>query len=253
MRASFVIGFHTARRANLIQTLTFLRNWHPDLIQNCELVTVCQDSISFELPVETWGRHAHFDLKLSEMSLPTVTNFGIDKTTSDKIIVLESDRILHPGYFEAVVSQLHDGIQITTSKMQKLTRECSDDEILGCTCPFNWEYRSPENEMCVRNMWSGNTAFMKSDYYKSGRMDESYIGYGWADSDMTLTMESHGVKSIYRDEIEIHLWHEPMTYGTADQKKLFIDNGIRFCRKWDKPYPQLLREEMVNYRGNTLI
>jgi len=252
MSASFIIGFHTARKDNLLQTLRFLDRWHFYTIQQCELITVCQDTLNFEIPSNMWFRHKHFDLNLSEMSLPVVTNFGIDQSEFEKIIILESDRILPQNYFSSVIEQLHDGLQITTLNMKKLAKEYVDFEI--CREEFDYfnESRSPENQLGMRNMWSGNTALMKSDFIKAGKMDESYVGYGWADSDMCLTMEKTGVKSIYRDETELHLWHPPFTYGTVDQKKLFVDNGLRLCRKWNKPFPHTLRQEMAQYRAEII-
>jgi hypothetical protein len=254
MKSSFIIGFHTARIDNLLQTLWFLSEWHTDVITNCELITVCQDKLDTPIVTSKWGKHQHFDLELSEMSLPYVTNFGIDKSSSDKLIILESDRILPENYFSSIIDQLEEGVQITTRTMKKLKNECKIQEIESGKFEFDLEYRSDNvHEFGVRNMWSGNTALMKSDFYKAGKMDEEYIGYGWADSDMCLTMDKIGVKSVYREEIELHLWHPPMTYGEQDQKKLFIDNGIKLCKKWDKPIPQILRQDMLAYRTDNII
>ena len=253
MSASFIIGFHTARRENLLQTLRFLDRWHFCTIQECELITVCQDKLNFDIPSHMWMRHKHFDLDLTEMSLPIVTNFGVEQAEFEKLVILESDRILPAGYFSEILEQLECGVQITTLKMKKLKQECTDELICSGEFDFFDEFRSPENEFGRRNMWSGNTALMKSDFVKAGKMDESYIGYGWADSDMCLTMEKAGVKSVYREEIELHLWHPPLTYGTKDQKKLFINNGLRLCQKWNKPLPQILRQEMAQHRTVEII
>jgi hypothetical protein len=185
------------------------------------------------------------------MHLPFVTNFGVERATSDKLIILESDRILPTGYFAAVIDQLEEGIQISTKMMNRPTQALSDEEIEG-EYEFDEERRSEEVVPGERNMWSGNTALMKSDYYKAGKMDEFYKGYGWADCDMTLTMEAAGIKSIYRDEIEIHLWHEAMTYGDGDQKRMFVENGLHFCKKWDRSLPVWFREDVSKYRRGPL-
>lgn len=251
MPASFIIGFHTARKDNLLQTLRFLDAWHFDVIQQCELITVCQDKLNFEIQ-NKFCKHKHFDLELSEMSLPIITNFGIHQSSFEKIIILESDRILPKNYFSEVIYQLDKGIQITTLKMKKLKNECCDNNICSGEFEFFNEFRSPQNELGMRNMWSGNTALMKSDFIEAGKMDESYIGYGWADSDMCLAMDKIGVKSIYRDEIELHLWHPPLTYGIVDQKRLFVENGLRLCKKWNKPIPHVLRQEIAQYKETIL-
>lgn len=267
MKASFVIGFHTARIENLNQTLRFLKKRHSEVIQECELVLVCQDTCeeltcpSKELRGDNWASKQHFNMKVECMQLPVLTNFGIEKASCDKIIVLESDRILPEGYFAEVIDQLEEGIQITTKNMIKFTRSFTDEEIATGQWKLPWnqnasykeEHRSNINEIGLRNMWSGNTAFMKSDFDKSGRMDEAYKGYGWADSDMTYTMEDSGVKSVYRDELEFHLWHPSATYGDGDQKKMFINNGIRFCKKWNKEHPDWFKREIGRHQGGMVL
>ena len=160
-----------------------------------------------------------------------------------------------------MIDQLEEGIQITTKNMIKFSRALTDEEIATGQWKLPWnqnasykeEHRSDTNEVGRRNMWSGNTAFMKSDFEKAGRMDESYKGYGWADSDMTYAMETAGVKSVYRDELEFHLWHPSATYGEGDQKKMFIDNGVRFCKKWDKEQPAWFKREIVRHQGGVRI
>jgi hypothetical protein len=185
------------------------------------------------------------------MQLPRLTNFGVAQCTSDKIIVLESDRILPNGYFDQVIEQLAPGVQITARNVLKLDKPYTDEEIISGSFQFKSEPRTETNEIGTRNMWSGNTAFMKPDFEKSGKMDEEYKGYGWADNDMTATMEKAGVKSIFRTETELHLWHPGATYGKGDQEKMFIDNGIKFCKKWNKPIPLWLREKMAEHKSRS--
>lgn len=259
MKASFVIGFHTARIDNLLQTLRFLESRDANLIHGCELITICQDSVDClqdheygafkELCDENFAKWQHFNMALDYMQLPKVTNFGVDHAEAEKIILLESDRILPTGYFWRVVEQLKQGLEITTKWMLRLNKPCSDGEILAQTYPATEDHRNMQNQIGKRNMWSGNTAFMKSDFYKAGKMDESYLGYGWADNDMTNTMEAVGVKSVFLEEMELHLWHPSATYGSGDQKKMFLDNGLRFCRKWGQPLPEWFRTELRQHGG----
>ncbi|CAE7860203.1 unnamed protein product [Symbiodinium microadriaticum] len=253
MDATFVIGFHTQRFDNLLQTLRFLQKNHSDFIKHCQLVTVCQDEVSRENVSEArldtvtmvddedkgmavgefnywsryFGRWDHFDLKVDCMQLPILTNFGVGKAVSDKIFLLESDRILPAKYFEYVHSVIEEGYQFTTKDMLKLLAPATDGEIENKNFRSKNENRSRVAEIGMRSMWSGNTAFMKKDFYRAGKMDEAYKGYGWADNDMTLTMETAGVESIFSEEfVELHLWHPPATYdGTKDSKLLFVENG----------------------------
>lgn len=256
MLSSFVIGYHTARIDNLLQTLRFLVTDHPEVVSESQLVTVCQNTMKtqpqhildeFHSLLEKFSQSDHFDMELKEMMLPLVTNHGVDSTKSDKVIILESDRLLPPGYFASVIEEIEPKITITCKNMKKLLKPATDDEIRNDTFEYRDENRTEANQIGVRNMWSGNTAIWKPDFYEAGKMDEAYVGYGWADSDMTNRMEEIGVKSVFRSEIELHLWHPAATYGQADQKKLFIKNGIYFCKKWDVFYPDWLSKDIANY------
>lgn len=246
MLASFIIGFHTKRLDNLQQTLRFLEKDHLETISQCELILVCQDHMeSFS---SKFKKHQHVNLNLPHMQLPFVTNLGVSYSECSKLIILESDRILPANYFASVIDQLKEGIQITTKNMLKLTKPATDENITSNVFESKEEHRSKSNQIGMRNVWSGNTALMREDFEKAGKMDLNYHGYGWADSDMTWAMESIGVQSIFRDELELHLWHEPMTYGSGDQKKMFIDNGLRFCKKWNQPLPTWFRQEIATHR-----
>lgn len=262
MKISFVTCFHASRFDNLLQTLKFLIQNHKNVIKESEVVTICQNSVEFEnngLLVEfkkltqSFQSQKHFNLELDEMKLAYMTNFGVSHASCQKVIVLESDRILPAGYFEQVFNELKPKLCITCRNMKKLTKPATDEEIGSNTFQYNNEHRSEENQIGTRNMWSGNTAFWRDDFFEADMMDEGYIGYGWADSDMTNKMNEIGVKNIFRDEIELHLWHEPLTYGKTDQKALFIQNGIRYCRKWNIEYPDWFKEEINQYKKKNLL
>jgi len=277
MDATFVIGFHTQRFDNLLQTLRFLRYNHESFIQNCQLVTICQDEVNKEniskVKFETtntdqsgiigefnywcryFGRWDHFDMNIEYMRLPILTNFGISKAVADKIFLLESDRILPVGYFEQIYEKLQQGYQWTSKNMWKLTHPALDDQIKNGNYEHKNEHRSNHAEIGMRSMWSGNTAFMKNDFYKAGKMDTEYKGYGWADNDMTLTMELAGIQSIFEENaLELHLWHYPATYdGNKDSRIMFIENGLKFCTKWNKPIPDWLQKDIDDIQRRHLI
>lgn len=245
MFASFIIIFHTRRFDNTLQTIRFLELWHPEVVNKSELVLVCQDRCG---QIDTrFSAYQHYNLEVDNMQLPVLTNFGVEKSRSDKLVILESDRILERGYFQSVLSTLKDGMMVTTKQMMRPVKALGDVDIINNDFEHKWEYRSDVNQPGMRNMWSGNTACTKHDFYKAGKMDERYIGYGWADHDMTNAMTKIGVQSVFREDMEIHLWHEPMTYGSANQKKLFIDNGLRFCKKWGVPIPDFLQQEITQF------
>ena len=253
---SLIIPFHTARFDNLLQTLRFLIANHHEAVRVSELVVVCQDSVEFKQEAsmvemsnlcEQFKMFKQFNMEEEEMILARMINVGIRNCCCDKVVVLESDRILPKGYFELVAQELKPKMSITCKHMKKLTKTASDDQIKNNEFEYNDEYRSEENHIGVRNMWSGNTAFWRDDFFEADMMDEGYIGYGWADSDMTNKMKEIGVKSIFRPETEIHLWHPPQTYGKTNQKRLFLKNGLRYCRKWNVEHPDWFKQELEEH------
>lgn len=242
MLASFVITFHTRRLDNLFQTIRFLNYWHKATIQQCELLLICQDQCG---PIESGFKETKlFNMKLKEMSLPIQINKGVKEAKSNLIVLLESDRILAEGYFQEVFDTIQPKEIVTTNKMWRISKMVSDEDIILHHYPSYEECRSQTNELLTRNTFSGNTIFWKEDF--SGA-DEAYIGYGWLDHDLTSSMEAKGIRTVWRDDLELHLWHEFMTYGEKDQKRLFVQNAIRYCKKWNKPYPKEIIKEMQNY------
>lgn len=276
MDATFIIVFHTQRFDNVLQTLRFLHHNHADVIKDCQLVTVCQDEVNasnlkdvkfdtqefednqaigeFNYWSRYFGRWDHFDMNLKHMQLPKVTNFGVEKSVADKLVIIESDRVLPYGYFEKVLGDLQEGKQITTLHMQTMLEPASDEDIKANNFKFKQEIRSTNAQIGRRSVWSGNTSLMKKDFYRVGKMDEMYEGYGWADNDMTLTMEAAGVESIFRQETEIHLWHPRATYdGDKNSSDLFIHNGMRYCDKWNIEPPDWLKKKIEKIRRKYLI
>lgn len=240
---SFIIYFHTKRLDNLLQTLRFLEINHLDTIKQSELVLICQDSCN---SIDNgFGEYQHHNMNLPLMHLPLFVNVGVKYAKYNKLVILESDRILPKGYFEEILQELKLGVMVTTKKMNKLTATATNEEIINGTYETYCDDRSEICQLGVKNMWSGNTACMKEDFELVGKMDEFYKGYGWADCDMTLTMEKAGIQSIYKEDYtELHLWHEGKTYGQGDQKQMYHNNCFYLCKKWNVPIPHFIEREI---------
>jgi hypothetical protein len=258
MNASFIICFHSLRVENLLQTLRFLIKNHSEVIPNSEIIIVCQDCLKsskiqeIENLCNGFTSKRFIQMNLVEMQLPKITNFAVMSAKFEKIIILESDRILPKGYFLNVLNLLEPKILVSTKNMIKLQEECSDEQIEKEKYKGVEEFRSENNEIGMRNIWSGNTAVCRSDFIQAGMMDENYIGYGWADLDMLNKMSKIGAKSLFLEDLEIHLWHESATYGKLDQKELFINNGIRYCNKWNLLKPDWFLKDICEHRKNKL-
>lgn len=227
---SFVFYFHSSRINNLKQTLRLLLKREKSV---GEVILVCNDRTeeSFE------GCDLH-NMEMEEYNKPKMCNFGVSKASEDLIVLLDSDRILPSGYFDKLNLELKRGQFASCKKMLNIKSECSDEQIESEDFEFAEEERSMTWEIRRKNLFSGNTAFFKRDYLDVGGMDESFVGYGFADNDMTLNVMSKGMTPIWSDSPEYHLYHEKlvMEHGKlvdfVQYRKTSQLNLNRFLKKW---------------------
>lgn len=245
MLATFLIAFHTRRIDNLTQTVRFLERFHPEVVSQSELILLCQDRCGF---VDNgFAKSRTESMQLPCMQKSKMLNHGARIAQSDKIVVLDSDRILPAGYFCDVLYSLEPLTAITTKTMRRLLIAHSDQDILDGEYKFQVEERSTSNHPYMRNLFAGNVALHKADYWAAGGMDEAYEGYGFEDSDMAQRLIRRKVQGVFRPEIELHLYHESQTYGEGDQKRMFLSNGVRYCKNWNLPVPPPLQKEIDDY------
>jgi cellulose synthase/poly-beta-1,6-N-acetylglucosamine synthase-like glycosyltransferase len=250
MLASFLIPFHSLRIDNVLQTIRFLKYNHNEICQESELLLLCNDRCGY-IPTH-FRKTSMICMKLPNMQKCKAVNEGVRRSESDVLIVLDSDRILPPGYFQDTIASLHPKTVISTHTTRRLKWMVKDQEIESDHLTYDVEKRSPLGDHFGMSVFSGNATLFKEDYWRAGGMDEEYIGYGFEDSDMSMRLRRAGVQVLYRDEVEIHLFHPRISYGKEDQKKQFLDNGIRYCRKWKIPIPGKLRKEIGQYTKELL-
>lgn len=174
-------------------------------------------------------------------------NEAVKVAESDLLVFLDSDRVLPAGYFDKVLRNYQPGTAVSTKNMWRLTEPTTDEAIIAGTFRYEIENKDTTNKMWTRTMFAGNCTISKAAFLQCGGCDESYHGYGFEDHDMTRTLETYGIKFIWHEDIELHLWHPRLTYGSGDQKKMFIMNGLRYCKKWGLPIPEELQKEMGGF------
>lgn len=225
---SFVIYFCAERIENLLQTLRFLRKREPNLVRISEIVLVCQDKTNC---IDTgFKRTIHLNLDLDFYWKPHMNNCGVRLCSNDLIVLLDSDRILPQGYFTRYSNSLFPGEFLTTTTMYKAQNILSDKEIEDDHYFFDYDDKSEQNDMHMKNAFSGNTILYRQDYWDAGGMDENYKGYGYCDNDFTRLMLSKNKKPVYVNDAELHLFHgRPNPDKYRDQN---IKNGLFYCKKW---------------------
>lgn len=245
MYSSFIIPFPVERVDNVTQTLRLLAHYHKDVLKNSEVLLMCQNRTGF-IETEFLETNPH-NLKLPCMQKGKLLNEAVKVAKSDILVFLDSDRVLPFGYFKEVIDNLKKRTAVTTKNMHRLSRPVSDAEIITDNFEFEPEHRSVENKILMRNFFSGNIVMYKEDYLQAGGMDEFYIGYGFEDHDMTNVLFNQGIQQVWREEVELHLYHERLTYGEGNQKRMFLNNGVRYCKKWQIPIPGKLQVELDQY------
>lgn len=227
---SFVIYFHSSRTENLRQTLRFL--FYRERTEK-EVVLICNDSTE-----EEFKGCRLVNLGLSDYRKPLMCNLGVKDAKGDVVALLDSDRILPDGYFLRAAKELRRGQFVSCERILNLDRPYVDREINNEEFGHEEEVRSTGWELWRKNLFSGNTLFYRADYLNSGGMDESFVGYGFADNDMTRNVLSKGYQAVWRDVAELHLWHPRQAMesgkvvGVERRRKTTHRNMCKFLKKW---------------------
>lgn len=240
---SFIFYTHSSRISDLEQTIRFLRLREPKI--DPEIIIVFQDIGPNIKDCKIYNLH------LETYQKPIMCNLGVSKSKQNIIAILDSDRILPENYFTTIASSIKEKEMITTSTMWKLLKPYSDEDIINKDFKYSIEYRSKNNYLRHKNLFSGNTIFWKKDYIELGGMDERYIGYGYADTDMTQQAIYNKIQAKYLNINEIHLYHEREVYfknkPMKDFQILCAINVLKYSIKWKKFDPivdQICKETM---------
>ncbi len=237
---SFIFYLHSSRIQNLLQVIRFLEKRESNLYGS-EILLIIQDELNLNIPSNFTINK--IELNSSTYNKPKMCNLGVKNSKYDIIALLDSDRILPNNYFFDTCKSIQKGSFITTKYIKCLSKNYEDFDIEKELFKHSIEEKSTKNENRKKNMFSGNTVFYKEDYLTSGGMDENYIGYGFADTDMTKNVENYNL--IYKKLCEIHLYHEKYIIYNNEKEKLFniftIINALYYFKKWKlKPDKNIL-------------
>ncbi len=244
--------YSTDRSDALSHTLACLRQM--PLYENCQRTLVVDGKID-RIP-EDW----------EALQVPRVDNkfcwgrmwdAGVCSANHEKIIYLDSDRLLPKNYLELVDQNLEDDVFIFTSLHFMMTRELTIDEckhilsnttveelMLDPSILGNLQYEVRNIEPFHgpgKNVMSGSTAFTRDTYLKLGGVDQWYCGHGaFADSDFHMQAAVNGCQFMDLSVPELHFPHHKMgdTKSPLKEKELWLlglNNFIYYCDKWGLP------------------
>ena len=222
---------------NLKQTLRFLERRELQLVKQSELILVCQNEC--QLSFDTlFDKTKNVNVQSDTYCKPKMTNAGVEQATEEILILLDSDRILPYGYFTRIINSLGEKEVVTTKSLYSLDKPYTDDQIDSGNVTKTPDFKSVTNQGRFKNMFSGNTVLWKQDYLDAGGYDETFVGYGFADSDMTRTALVNGLKFVFRQEEELHLYHDKVYdwengHIHKDEYRIISAiNAIHYCNKW---------------------
>lgn len=234
---SFIVIYHPRRLNNLQQMLRFLSRRDLQLVKQSELVLVCQTMCDVHID-SSFKEVKRVDLNLDTYCKPKMTNEGVKRAVGDVLVLLDADRILPYGYFTRIIAQLKPLEVVTTQNLFTLSKFYDDSDIDSGNVNKKPDFRSLTNQGRYKNMFSGNTIMWKSDYDKIGGYDENYLGYGFADSDMTRNALVNGLKMVFKQEEELHLYHDKLFdwnngHIHKDEYRIISAmNALYYCNKW---------------------
>lgn len=181
---------------------------------------------------------------------------GVLASKNDKILYLDSDRLLPLNYLERIEPLIEDNKIVYTSNMFTLCLwpgKGTVDSFLEMTPDeVREELRDLKEGMIMddtkfkapvprhgKNPMSGNTAFTKDTFINSGGVDPWYQGHGaFADSDFFMQMYKAGAEFVdVEDAVELHFGHTKKDEGGKNISGrelglLSLDNFIYYCKKW---------------------
>ena len=203
-----------------------------------EFVLVCNDRTNLEFE----GCRL-INLGAEDYRKTVMCNLGVREAKGEVVALLDSDRVLPHGYFSSAAAGLRRGEFVSCSRMLRITEPRTDEQLEREEFAYHEEFRSHGWCLWRRNLFSGNTMFHRSDYLGAGGMDESFVGYGFADNDMTRKVISMGFRARWIDATELHLYHAKEALeggsmvGERGRTRKAHDNMCKFLKKWkDKEY-----------------
>lgn len=248
---SIFIMYSGDRKEQLNTTINFLRKM--DLYEQCQKTLVIDSKNNVIID----------DFEVIEV--PRINNqfcwsdmwqAGVATAKFDKILYLDSDRLLPKNYLLYVNNLLKDDVFLFTSKhfmmvdsieiddLEELINSSFEDglfaeEKFARKLKFEPRLKQPFPGP-GKNVMSGSTSFTKKTYYNIGGVDRWYCGHGaYADTDFHMSAAKYGCEFIDIPVFEIHCHHDKLNNDSKLSKDelylLSLDNFIYYISKWKLP------------------
>lgn len=182
---------------------------------------------------------------------------GVFSAKHDRIVYLDSDRMLPKRFLSDVDEYLVDDMFIFTSRHFMMISDLSlslckklleqdevEESLLSQDYIGKFKYEVRFESPChgpAKNVMSGSTAFTKRTYIRLGGVDHWYAGHGaFADTDFHMQASVGGCEFLDLELPELHYHHNKMgdnkiNLDDMTLRRMGLDNFIYYCHKWSLP------------------
>jgi len=177
-------------------------------------------------------------------------NKAIAKSTSDYIILIDGDMILHRDFIKDHIDHAEDGFFVQGSRVlltQSKTKKVLQQQKINFNF-FNFGLKNRKNMInskilsylfskknnSLLGIKSCNMAFYKNDFININGFNNLFQGWGREDSEFVIRLMNNNIKrkTIRFNIIQFHLWHNENTRKSIEFNDFLLKNSIDNKSKW---------------------
>ena len=172
-------------------------------------------------------------------------NKAISLSTTDYIIIIDGDMILHNRFIEDHRNLSERGFFIQGSRVL-LTKEKTDNVLLNKQINFSISEQGLKNRKnnillpiklvnflsiknrSLRGIKTCNMSFFKEDIININGFNEDFIGWGREDSELAVRFYNYGLrrKTVKFCAIQYHLWHQENSRNSLDANDNLLNKAL---------------------------
>ena len=177
-------------------------------------------------------------------------NKAIAKSTSDYIILIDGDMILHPEFIQDHINNAETGCFIQGTRVL-LTKDITKDVLRNMSTHFSFFSKGIQNRKntihsnflsklfskkknYLRGIKTCNMALFKKDCININGFNNDFEGWGKEDSEFIVRLLNNEVnrKNLRFNALQFHLWHNENTRASLKQNEMIFNSAIDNNTKW---------------------
>jgi len=177
-------------------------------------------------------------------------NRAIAKSSSDYIILIDGDMILHPEFIKDHINNAEKGCFVQGTRVLLVQHE-TEKVLANKKINFSFFSRGIKNRKnaihsnflsklfskkknYLRGIKTCNMAFFKQDCIDINGFNNDFEGWGREDSEFIVRLLNSGInrKNIRFNALQFHLWHNENTRASLQQNDILLQNAIDNNIKW---------------------